>query len=319
MAVAVSFGELLVDMVSDAADASLAEAPRFLKAPGGAPANVAVGLARLGVPTRFIGQVGADPFGDWLRRTLARENVDVTSLLTSPSARTTLAFVATRNDGRKDICFYRNPGADAEIAPSDIEAAMFEGARLFHCGGVSLSQSPCREAQLHAVEMAKTRGLLISYDPNWRPSLWPDHAAARAIIWAMLPFCDIVKLADEEWKFITGTNDFAEGAAKIRAEGPRLVVMTRGAEAACYDCATCHGAAPAFSANVVDTLGAGDAFVAGLLSQVLERGGLDAVLNVDALPGMLRFANACGALSTQQAGAIPGLPTRAEVEQFMRR
>lgn len=318
MAVAVSFGELLVDMVSDAADASLAEAPRFLKAPGGAPANVAVGLARLGVPTRFIGQVGADPFGDWLRQTLADEQVDVTSLLTSPDARTTIAFVATRSDGRKDICFYRNPGADAELSPSDISDAMFEGARLFHCGGVSLSQSPCREAQLHAAEMAKARGLLISYDPNWRPSLWPDHAAAREIIWAMLPFCDVVKLADEEWEFITGMDDFSTGAAKIRACGPRLVVMTCGAESACYDCAAAQGEAPAFSANVVDTLGAGDAFVAGMLTQILERGGLDVVLNDEALPQILRFANACGAISTQQAGAIPGLPTRAEVERFMR-
>lgn len=318
MAVAMCFGELLVDMVSDAADASLAEAPRFIKAPGGAPANVAVGLARLGVPTRFIGQVGDDPFGDWLRETIAREDVDVSSLLTSRSARTTIAFVATRNDGRKDICFYRNPGADAELRPSDINEAVFDGAQLFHCGGVSLSQSPCREAQLHAVQIAKARGLLVSYDPNWRPSLWPDHEAAREVIWSLLPFCDVVKLADEEWEFITGTEDFAAGAAKIRAHGPRLVVMTRGADGAAYDCAGAQGEVPGFRANVVDTLGAGDAFMAGLLSQLLERDELDASLNADALPKILRFANACGAFSTQKPGAIPALPTRAEVEQFLR-
>src|SRR6476620_3046959 len=111
MAAAVCFGELLVDMVSDTPDASLAEAPRFLKAPGGAPANVAVGLARLGTASRFGGQVGDDPFGCWLRSVMENEGVDATWLASTRKARTTIAFVATRSDGRKDICFYRHPGA----------------------------------------------------------------------------------------------------------------------------------------------------------------------------------------------------------------
>ncbi|MBV9867446.1 MAG: hypothetical protein JO316_19000 [Abitibacteriaceae bacterium] len=319
MALAVCFGELLVDMVSDTADAALQEAPRFLKAPGGAPANVAVGLARLGVPTRFIGQVGDDPFGEWLRRIVAAADVDVSALLTSPTARTTIAFVATRSDGRKDICFYRNPGADAEIRPTDLNESMLEGARVFHCGSVSLSQSPSREAQLRAAEMAAARGLLISYDPNWRPSLWPDHNLAREIIWDMMPHCDVVKLADEEWEFITGTPDFASGAAKIRECGPRLVVVTRGADGAYYNCAGAQGEISSFKVNAVDTLGAGDAFVAGLLAQVLQRGSLDDVLNQEALDQIIRFSNACGAIATQKAGAIPALPTRAEVEQFLQK
>lgn len=316
-AAAVCFGELLVDMVSDVPDVSLQQAPRFLKAPGGAPANVAVGLARLGTSTRFIGQVGDDPFGTWLGHVLQAEGVDVSSLLRSPSARTTIAFVATRSDGRKDICFYRNPGADAQIAPQDIRPAMLQGAQLFHCGSVSLSASPSREAQLYAVEAAKERGMLVSYDPNWRPSLWREEAAARAAIWTMMPFCDIVKLAEEEWEFVTETDNWEEGALKIRDLGPRLVVVTRGAHGAYYDCADTRGSAHGFHVDAVDTLGAGDAFMAGLLSQVLRHGSLDEVLDEASLPNIIRFANACGALATLTPGAIPALPTITAVDEFL--
>ncbi|MDQ3815173.1 MAG: PfkB family carbohydrate kinase [Armatimonadota bacterium] len=318
MAVAVCFGELLVDMVSDRADASLQEARRFLKAPGGAPANVAVGLARLGVPSAFVGQVGADPFGDWLRGIIAREKVDVTSLLSSPVARTTIAFVATRSDGRKDICFYRNPGADALLNPDDLSPDLLDGARIFHCGSVSLSQGPCREAQLQVARWAVERGVMVSFDPNWRPSLWDDVNLAHQLIWQMIPLSDVVKVADEEWEFITGTTDLAAGAAKIRATGPRLVVVTLGANGAYFDCAGAHGKVREFPVDAIDTLGAGDAFVAGILSQILAHESLDAVLNEATLREIIRFANACGAFATQKPGAIPALPTRSEAIEFMR-
>ena len=316
MATAISFGELLVDMVSPA-DATLGEAHSFLKAPGGAPANVAVGLARLGVPSAFVGQVGDDPFGAWLRDVVAQEGVDVSHLLSSREARTTIAFVATRRDGKKDICFYRNPGADALLCPEDLNDSLFDSARLFHCGSVSLSLSPCREAQLLAAHQAKKRGLLVSFDPNWRPSLWNNFDLARQLIWKMMPLCDVVKVADEEWEFVTETTDFAEGAAKIRAKGPKLVVVTRGAEGAYFDCEYGRGDVPGFKADAIDTLGAGDAFVAGLLSRILQFDSLDDALNEAALRESLRFANACGAIATQTPGAIPALPTEAQVTAFL--
>jgi fructokinase len=315
MAQAVCFGELLVDMVSDA-DSSLAQAPRFLKAPGGAPANVAVGLARLGIPTAFVGQVGNDPFGHWLRDTVAQENVDTKYLRMSEAARTTIAFVATRTDGKKDICFYRNPGADAQFSPDDFDATVLENAQVLHCGSVSLSLNPCCDAQFDAVEKARAKGVLISYDPNWRPSLWNDLEAAHELVWKMMPLSDIVKVADEEWEFVTGTSDFAAGAAKIRALGPKLVIITRGADGAYFNYEGSEGEVAGFVAKAIDTLGAGDAFVAGMLSQILERG-LQSTLNAAALQETVRFANACGALATLKPGGIPSLPTRSEVEQFL--
>jgi fructokinase len=311
-------GELLVDMVSPRADASLGEAESFVKAPGGAPANVAVGVARLGARSGFVGCVGADPFGEWLRDVLQRENVNVEHLKSTSDARTSIAFVATRRDGKKDICFYRNPGADAQLKIGDLPDAAFVDAQIFHCGSVSLSMEPCRSAQIDAVKRARDAGLVISFDPNWRPSLWDDVDEARKLIWEIVALSDVVKIADEEWEIVTGTPDLDEGLNRVLDAGPRLVVVTRGCEGVLYATDKFHGEVAAHRVEVVDTLGAGDAFVAGLLSQIARAESFDSFVdNEAALADSIRFANACGAFATQKTGAIPALPTRIEVESWL--
>lgn len=312
----ISYGELLIDMVSCASDAPIGAAVDWVKAPGGAPANVAVGLQRLGAQSEFWGAVGGDSFGEFLRETVQSEGVDVARLQTRPE-RTTIAFVATLASGNKEICFYRNPGADAHFDVAQISADAFDKADIFHCGSVSLSLEPSRSAQFELAKRARAAGALVSFDPNWRPSLWDDFEQARELIWQMIPLSDIVKVADEEWEFVTGTRDFAAGAQKIRERGPKLVVMTRGAAGASWNCAAGQGEVAGFKAKAIDTLGAGDSFVAGMLYQVGVAASLDAVLNADALDEILRFANACGALATQKAGAIPALPTRGDVEALL--
>jgi fructokinase len=311
-----SFGELLIDMVSPAPDAALGEATQFLKAPGGAPANVAVGVKRLGVESAFVGSVGDDPFGHFLRDTVGHEGVDVSGVKLSKN-RTTIAFVATKSDGSKDISFYRNPGADADFAERDLPD--LRRTSIFHCGSVSLSLQPCRSAQLEAAARVKRNGGIVSFDPNWRPSLWDDFDLAREQIWRMMELSDVVKVADEEWKFVTGTDSFEEGARKIRAAGPRLVLQTRGSNGAAWEYEGGYGEVSGLVVQAIDTLGAGDAFVAGFLAEIAFAGSLEAILNEAELNAMLRFANACGALATQKAGAIPALPTRAEVEAFLQR
>lgn len=312
------FGELLVDLVSPQTDASLGETSSFVKAPGGAPANVAVGLSRLGIASRFAGSVGADPFGDWLRGILQSENVGVEHLKSTNDARTTLAFVATRGDGKKDICFYRNPGADALLQPADLPDAAFVDTQIFHCGSVSLSLEPCRSTQIDAVKRAREAGTLISFDPNWRPSLWENVDEARALIWDVLQLSDIVKIADEEWEIVTGTPDLDEGLNRVLQAGPRLVVVTRGSEGVLYATPKFDGEVKAHSVNVVDTLGAGDAFVAGLLSQIARAKSFEAFVDeAGSLHQSVRFANACGAIATQKMGAIPALPTQSEVENWL--
>lgn len=308
------FGELLIDMVSPRPDADLGAAREFIKAPGGAPANVAVGLSRLGIASSFVGSVGDDPFGHFLRDVVKRENVDVTGVKLSPN-RTTIAFVATKTDGSKDISFYRNPGADADFATRDLPD--LRDVSIFHCGSVSLSLDPCRSAQFEAARRVRNHGALVSFDPNWRPSLWNDQKLAHKLIWQMMELSDVVKVADEEWEFVTGTPDFHKGAARIRASGPRLVLQTRGKNGAAFEFEGGHGEVAGRKAQAIDTLGAGDAFVAGFLAEMARAGSLDGILNADELGEALRFANACGALATQKAGAIPSLPSHAEVAAFL--
>ncbi len=314
MAKVISFGELLVDMVGQSGF-GLQDTPSFLKVPGGAPANVAVGLVRLGMAADFVGQVGADPFGEWLRQIMQQENVGVEYLGRSESARTTLAFIATRLDGRKEISFYRHPGADAQLDNFDERA--LTGATIFHCGSVSLSLSPCRETQIEAMKLARSRGLIISYDPNWRPSLWPDEAAALDVVRSVLPLCDVVKLAEEEMEFVTGHAKVEDAARWLHAQGAQIAVITAGERGAYFDAGDTSGWSAARNSNVVDTLGAGDAFMAGLLAQIGQSNATrDGLTKVVDWSRALEFANKCGALAVRKAGAIPALPTRDEVEAF---
>lgn len=309
------FGELLVDMVSPTPDADLGAATQFLKAPGGAPANVAVGVHRLGIESAFVGAVGDDPFGHFLREVVGREGVDVSGVKLSEN-RTTIAFVATKSDGSKDISFYRNPGADADFSIRDLRS--LRRTSIFHCGSVSLSLEPCRSAQFEAARRVKAEGGMVSFDPNWRPSLWNDFGLAHKQIWKMMELSDFVKVADEEWEFVTGTTDFEEGARKIRAVGPRLVLQTRGKDGAAFDFEGGRGEVQGLKVAAIDTLGAGDAFVAGVLAEIARAGSLEAVLNEEELTQILQFANACGALATQKSGAIPSLPSHEEVAAMLR-
>jgi fructokinase len=313
---AICLGELLIDFVSTAADVGIAGSPGFIKAPGGAPANVAVGLAKLGVDTGFVGKVGDEPFGSFLRDVVAAEGVDVGHLLIGEGARTTLAFVATRSDQTKDIAFYRNPGADMLLSPEELDREYLRTAKVFHFGSVSLSESPCREATLEAARYAKEAGALISYDPNWRPALWRDHDEARRLIWEAMRLADLAKLAEEEWEFITGTPEFEAGARRILDCGARWVVATRGEKGCWFTNGRETGELPAFRVDVVDTLGAGDAFVAALLSKLLTAGDLGG-LSLAQMTDFARYANAAGALTTRAVGVIPALPTGRAIANFL--
>ncbi len=312
----IAIGELLVDFVSTGPDVAIQDAPGFVKTPGGAPANVAVAAARMGLPAAFIGKVGDDPFGAFLRATLDNEGVSTHALLTDADARTTLAFIATRRDGRKEIAFYRNPGADARLAPEDLPVEALQSCACIHFGSVSLSREPARSATLEAVRIAKDSGALISFDPNWRPPVWGDPDAGRSAIWDAMPLADVVKLAEEEWEFVTGTSDLEAGARKVLAAGPRLLFVTLGEQGAWYDNGRQRGTLPGFSVEVADTLGAGDAFVGAVVSELLAAPSLDRLPETE-LRRITRFGNAAGALSCLKPGAIPALPFCAEVEAFL--
>ena len=313
---ALCIGELLIDFVSTTPDVTLAEAPGFVKAPGGAPANVAVGLAKLGIDAGFIGKVGADAFGDFLSETLQQNSVDTTSLIAGETSRTTLAFVATRSDGMKDITFYRHPGADIQLSPDEIDTNYVQSAELFHYGSVSLSHSPSREATLHAIQSAKAGGAMLSYDPNLRLPLWDNANDAKHWIWEVMPYADVVKISEEEWEFVTGDTELTRGIERILALGVKLLVITLGERGCYYTNGTVEGYVEGFAVEVVDTLGAGDAFVAAMLMQLTRHEDIQS-LDASRLDTIMRYANAAGALATQKVGVIPALPTPYEIEQFL--
>jgi fructokinase len=318
----VSMGELLVEFVATVPNTPLADVPGFIKAPGGAPANVAVGLQRLGLQARFVGKVGDDPFGVYLRDSLAREGVDTRFLLVDRTARTTAVFVAVWDDGRKDLCFYRNPGADMLLSPDEIDARLFDGARCFHFGSIGFIDEPCASAQRRALDIARARGLMITCDPNYRPTLWRDASIARSVIQDAFQYCHLAKISEEEWEIATGTRDLDAGIAAVLAQGVELLVITRGSRSAIATNGDYRIELEPPTVPVVETTGAGDGFMAAMITRLLpERERLGSLARVDrnVVREALTFANAVGALTCTRPGAIPALPTRAEVEQFMAR
>lgn len=317
---AICLGEALIDFVSTRPVASVAVAPAFVPAPGGSPANCAVALARLGVRTGFVGKVGDDPFGLLLASTFADNGVDVSHLAFDSEARTALAFVALDDAGHPDFVFFRHPSADMRLRPEEIEPAYVASARAFHTGSIILSAEPSRSAAIAALRLAREAGLLVSLDPNVRMSLWPSPEELRRVILPLLPLADVVKLSEEDLGVLVGTADPETGSARLREQGARFVVVTRGKEG-CL-CRTSRGCAEAegFAVPVVDTTGAGDAFVGGLIAGLLATDSsgddLDAS-DPSSLRPVLRLANAVGALTTTARGAIPALPSRERVRAFL--
>lgn len=312
----VTLGEVLIDFVSTESGVSLVEAPAFQKAAGGAPANVAVGLSRLGVRSGFIGKVGDDDFGHFLARTLEQNGVEISGLRYSSQARTMLAFVSVAADGERDFMFYRHPSADMLLQPEELDRDYIGTARILHHGSISLISEPSRSATLAAIRAATKEGLWISYDPNLRPALWPSLPAARKGLLQAWTTAHVIKVSLEELAFLSGEGEWTEGARKLWHDRLHLLVITAGPRGCYYFTPTAQGHVPAYDVDVVDTTGAGDGFVAGLLAGLLENE--RAWENQKDLEEVLRLANAAGALTTTRRGAIPALPTRAEVSALLK-
>ena len=315
---AVCQGEILIDLVAVGAGARIEDAATFHRAPGGAPANVAVGLARLGVPTAFVGKVSDDAFGRLLRETLERDGVDVTGLITDPAARTPLAFVGSDGAGGRTWIFYHRGMADTILRPDELAASLIGTATLFHFGAVSLAAEPGRSATLAAARMAREAGALVSFDPNVRLELWDGANEARDAIHAAIPLADVVKVSLDEIGLLFGTADPAAACRSIRDVGPALAVVTLGASGCWFDAPAGRSPVDGVTVEAVETTGAGDAFVAGLLSRLAPGGRAGIARLGDAqLLDAFRFANAVGALATTRYGAIPSLPRIAEVDAFL--
>ncbi|MDR6551928.1 PfkB family carbohydrate kinase [Paenibacillus qinlingensis] len=314
----VCLGELLIDFVPEENGQALADVGKFGRAAGGAPANVAAAVAKLGGDARFIGKIGRDPFGDYLVRTLQDVGVQ-TEVLQTDEAKTGLAFVSLRADGERDFLFFRDPAADMLLRADEVESQWLEDAAVYHFGSVSLIAEPCRTATLDAARRARDLGALVSYDPNVRLALWPSADAARAEILAQLPLADVVKVSEEEIEFLLGV-DATTGAQQLLQRGPKVIVITLGAQGCRVVTARQDVVIAGVPVAAVDTTGAGDSFVGGMLFQLAQIGVtpatvVDALAEAGAAERIFAFANRVGAMTTTRRGAIPALPTLAEVNE----
>ena len=315
MAHIVCLGEALIDLVPTVTGGGGVSADTYIRAAGGAPANVAAGIARLDVTSSFMGSVGDDAFGHFIADTLKAAGVALTGLRFTKDAPTALAAVSLKADGDREFVFYGNPAAHTMLAPEEVDEGLIRAAKILHFGSISLVGGPVRAATLHAIDIAHQNGVLVSYDPNLRLSLWPDAEAARAGLRLGLSKADIVKIGEEEVEFLTSSCDLIEGARALWHPRLKLMAVTRGTKGCTWLNATTEGEEPGFKVAAIDTTGAGDAFMAGLLAGLIDQP--DMIDDPATLGRTIRFANATGALTTTKRGAIPSLPDRATVEHFL--
>lgn len=303
-------GEILIDLTQSGVNEL--GIPVFVANPGGAPANLAVAAARLGASTAFIGKVGTDSFGTFLRNTLIENKVDVSGMVTDTQNRTTLAVVALDKFGERTFSFYRDPSADVNLCADEISEEQLKNTKYLHFGSVSLTTDPARSATLYTAETAKKHGAIISYDPNYRASLWSDEATAVERMLEPLGMVDVLKVSDEELPLLTGTEDLEAGSAILAEKGIRLVLVTLGANGSFYRFDGHTGHVPGVKCKVGDTNGAGDTFFGATLAQLSKFESLDA-LTVSDLERIVAVSNKAASLTTSRHGAIPAMPTYDEV------
>lgn len=295
-------GEILVDFLPG-------ELPwTYMAKPGGAPANVAVAAARNGLKVGMCGRVGNDSFGRFLIKTLKNNGVDFLCPDPVESAVTTMAFASLDDDGDRSFTFVRKPGADCFLTAENVSACGLERARMVHAGSCSLSEEPAAGATVYAIRQAKSMGRLVSFDVNYRETMWHgDRERAAAAVKSLLPYIDLLKYSDEDAQLL-GLNEL---------DGPELVVETRGSRGALMHWKGMSRSVPGRKVQCVDATGAGDAFWGAFLSYLLGAGvSTTSQLSMPLLTGAMDYANVAGSLCVQKKGAMESLPTRAEIEKL---
>ena len=310
----VALGELLIDFINNGISAQ--GNPLFEANPGGAVCNVLAMLNKLGHKTAFIGKVGEDIFGHQLKKVLDEINIDTAGLLMDKEVRTTLAFVANDETGERSFSFYRNPGADMMLRADEVSEEAIRSARMFHFGTLSMTHELVREATKRALDMAKENGLLISFDPNLRESLWDTLENAKTQVDYGLHYCDVLKISDNEIQWFTGEEDFDRGIKILQDKyHVPLILLSMGKEGSRAYYKDLRVEVPGFiQEKTIETTGAGDTFFGSCLHFVLEKGLED--LKESDLKEMLTFANAAASIITTRKGALKVMPAEEEVRSL---
>ncbi|UCZ53901.1 PfkB family carbohydrate kinase [Bacillus shivajii] len=312
-------GEALIDFIPTQNGHPLKGVEQFKKVAGGAPANVSAAIAGLGGKSYMIGKVGDDPFGDYLIETLKNKGVYSDYLVKTSKAKTALAFVSLQQDGERDFMFYREPSADMLLEKTEIKREWFKEAGIFHFGSISLIDEPVKGATLEAIKQAHDNDFIVSFDPNIRLPLWESEDEARFEILQRIPKAHLLKVSEEELFFLTSIKDERKAVSGLMTGSVEIIVVTKGADGCVYYTRKTSGAVKGITVTPVDTTGAGDAFVGGLLyklsQQVEDIGDFRRILENKAnIERALFFANVSGALTTTRRGAIAALPSFEEVK-----
>ena len=308
------FGEALIDFlnVGSRAEGPI-HIPDFRQFPGGAPANVAVAIGKLGGDARFAGHVGDDVFGRFLQQALTTYQVDTSNLVLNPQAKTALAFVTLDADGERSFEFYRDDSADMQMREQDVKDRWFIGADLFHFCSNTLTEPAIAQTTRYALERAKKQGCLVSFDINLRHNLWPRQQADSATVLNFLPLVDLIKVSKEELDYLSPEGEQAFVKQAI-GQGVTTVLITDGGEPIKALAKGIYSEITPPKTTVVDTTAAGDAFTGGFLFALAEQPNVRSALqNQETLEQLCLFASKCGAFTVGRQGAFTALPTMADL------
>ena len=316
------FGEALIDFLARPGETP--DAPRaFLQFAGGAPANVAMAVARLGGNAQFIGMLGQDMFGDFLLDSLRDAGVGIDGIVRTDRAKTALAFVALDAEGERSFSFYRPPAADLLFRDEHFIPSMFEQASALHACSNSLTEPAIAEATYAGLRGARAAGALASVDLNLRQVLWASDIDPTPWLWRLLDEAVLVKLARDELDYLAEPLDSEDAVfERLFAGHARLVLVTDGAADMHWRTRTARGTVAGFHVRAIDTTAAGDAFVGGLLFKLAQEGvdaaSFDAfIADENAIRDAMRFGAACGALAVTRHGAFAAMPSHADVTRLL--
>lgn len=313
-----AIGEALIDFISGDIDCEIKNSSYFKPIVGGAPTNVCGAFAKLGGNSAIITQLGKDAFGDKIEEELKHYGIDTSYILRTDKANTCLAFVSLKADGQRDFSFYRKPSADMLLNEKDINENWFKDCGVFHFCSVSLGEYPMKYAHKKAIDFAVKNNSIISFDPNIRLSLWEDYEQLKKVIWEFIPYAHVLKISDEELKFITGYDSIEDALDLLFTGNVKLIIYTMGADGAKAYTKNDNVYSEGVKTDVVDTTGAGDAFIGSFLFQIVNDNinNIDDI-NMENLKRYLDFSNMYCSFSVQKNGAIKSYATFEQINKLI--
>ena len=312
----VALGELLIDFTP--AGVSQQGMLLFERNPGGAPANMLAAAVKFGLKTAFIGKVGRDMHGDFLKATLADVGINTENIIQDEKYFTTLAFVSLKENGEREFAFARKPGADTQLCMKEIDQSVLENTRVFHVGSLSLTDDPSRTATFEALNLAKSSGAMISYDPNYRAALWSDKETAQLRMQSVIPYVDLMKISDEETDLLTPYQNPEEALNYLLRKGVRLAAITLGRAGALIGNKNGIIKADGFASDATDTTGAGDSFWGGFLAAYLQAETEPEHLTRAQMMDFGRVGNAVASLCVERRGGISAIPELEEIKERLK-